>query len=153
MFIFFNFWGFHEAKGVVDIFDALLASVVMAKVPMERYYSRQVQSTPNVQTEGVEASGSRQAQTFPPSSTVGAPQIQEPNLSGSVNRTPEESESFSAESDREFDENSLVLDPALRTKISSFHPNVRDQVRRFYLQKGPIQPKSHSFPARNFSGR
>ncbi|CAI0445048.1 unnamed protein product [Linum tenue] len=120
---------------------------------MERYYSRQVQSTPNVQTEGVEASGSRQAQTFPPSSTVGAPQIQEPNLSGSVNRTPEESESFSAESDGGFDENSLVLDPALRTKISSFHPNVRDQVRRFFLQKGPIQPKSHAFPARNFSGR
>ncbi|XP_020422140.1 uncharacterized protein LOC109949841 isoform X3 [Prunus persica] len=46
----------------------------------------------------------------------------------------------------------LPLDPGLRTRIWDYHPNVRDQVRRAYLQKGPFQPRNHSFPQRNLSG-
>ncbi|CAN0838927.1 hypothetical protein LINGRAHAP2_LOCUS2426, partial [Linum grandiflorum] len=41
----------------------------------------------------------------------------------------------------EFDENSLEADPGLRKKISSFNPNVQDKIRRFYLQRGPCQPR------------
>ncbi|XP_021828837.1 uncharacterized protein LOC110769211 isoform X2 [Prunus avium] len=46
----------------------------------------------------------------------------------------------------------LPLDPGLRTRIGDYHPNVRDQVRKAYLQKGPFQPRNHSFPQRNLSG-
>ncbi|GAV66288.1 Dimer_Tnp_hAT domain-containing protein/DUF4371 domain-containing protein [Cephalotus follicularis] len=42
------------------------------------------------------------------------------------------------------------LDPALRPKISDYHPDERDEVRRFYLQNGPCQPCNHKFPPRNF---
>ncbi|CAN1273147.1 hypothetical protein LINPERPRIM_LOCUS14881 [Linum perenne] len=44
------------------------------------------------------------------------------------------------------DVNLLKADPGLRKKISSFHPNVQDEVRRLYIQRDPCQPKCHSFP-------
>ena len=31
------------------------------------------------------------------------------------------------------------LDSGLREKISSYHPNNHDEIRRYYLQKGPCQ--------------
>ncbi|KAJ0975429.1 hypothetical protein J5N97_017394 [Dioscorea zingiberensis] len=40
----------------------------------------------------------------------------------------------------------LPSDPGLRKKISDYHPNDRDKVRRAYLQKGPCQPYTHNFP-------
>ncbi|CAN1136663.1 Zinc finger MYM-type protein 1 [Linum perenne] len=40
---------------------------------------------------------------------------------------------------------SLQTDPALRQRISLFHPNVQDEIRRAYLIKGAFQPKLHSF--------
>ncbi|CAN1148508.1 hypothetical protein LINPERHAP2_LOCUS16517 [Linum perenne] len=51
------------------------------------------------------------------------------------------------------DENSLEADPGLRQKISSFHPNVQDEVRRGYLQRGSCQPRNHTFPFTNICGR
>ena len=33
------------------------------------------------------------------------------------------------------DVNNLPLDPGLRKKISFYHPNDRDEIRRYYLQK------------------
>ncbi|XP_057747944.1 uncharacterized protein LOC130967139 [Arachis stenosperma] len=45
----------------------------------------------------------------------------------------------------EFNVESLVADPGQRPKISNYDPNVRDEVRRAYLQKGPCQPREHDF--------
>ncbi|XP_077251302.1 uncharacterized protein LOC143890485 [Tasmannia lanceolata] len=44
----------------------------------------------------------------------------------------------------------LPVDPGLRIRISDYHPNARDQIRRAYLQKGPYQPKDHIFPQKQF---
>ncbi|CAH9147232.1 unnamed protein product [Cuscuta epithymum] len=41
---------------------------------------------------------------------------------------------------------SLEADPGLRKKFTDFHPNVPDEVRRSYIQKGPFQPRDHDFP-------
>ncbi|KAK8940884.1 hypothetical protein KSP39_PZI009869 [Platanthera zijinensis] len=37
-------------------------------------------------------------------------------------------------------------DPGLRCRISDYPINDRDDVRRYYLLKGPCQPKTHEFP-------
>lgn len=42
----------------------------------------------------------------------------------------------------------LIADPGLRIPISEYHPNIRDQVRRAYLQNGPCQPNNHNFKKR-----
>ncbi|XP_060212208.1 uncharacterized protein LOC132639816 [Lycium barbarum] len=47
---------------------------------------------------------------------------------------------------QEFDVNDLKADPTEITPILDYHPNIRDEVRRAYIQKGPCQPKDHKFP-------
>lgn len=42
--------------------------------------------------------------------------------------------------------NDLPTDPGLRSNISNYHPNDQDEIRRYYLQKGPCQPSNHDFP-------
>ena len=44
----------------------------------------------------------------------------------------------------------LPMDPGLRIKISNYHPNERDQIRRHYLQNKPCQPVDHDFPRSQF---
>ena len=44
----------------------------------------------------------------------------------------------------------LPNDPSLRPRISNYHPSDKDEVRRYYLQKGPCQPKEVNFPQRQF---
>ncbi|XP_070669149.1 uncharacterized protein [Malus domestica] len=46
----------------------------------------------------------------------------------------------------------LQADPGLRTRIIDYDANLRDEVRRLYLQKGPCQPRGHNFPITNMSG-
>ena len=48
----------------------------------------------------------------------------------------------------------LLSNPRLREKISSYHPNNHDEIRRFYLQKDPCQPifKNHDYLLTDFSG-
>ncbi|XP_073304595.1 uncharacterized protein [Primulina huaijiensis] len=50
----------------------------------------------------------------------------------------------------EFDFSQLSVDPGLRTPICEYNVNIRDQVRREYLQKGPCQPSGYEFPKRKF---
>ncbi|XP_075495869.1 uncharacterized protein LOC142533113 [Primulina tabacum] len=50
----------------------------------------------------------------------------------------------------EFDFSQLPVDPGLRTPICEYNVNIRDQVRRAYLQKGPCQPSGYEFPKRKF---
>ena len=46
----------------------------------------------------------------------------------------------------EVDVANLPIDTGLRIKISNYHPNERDQIRRHYLQNKPCQPVDHDFP-------
>ncbi|CAH9072947.1 unnamed protein product [Cuscuta europaea] len=48
---------------------------------------------------------------------------------------------------------SLEADPGLRKRIADFHPNVQDEVRRSYIQKGPFQPRDHDFPFKLIGGK
>ncbi|KAJ1294689.1 hypothetical protein BS78_01G165000 [Paspalum vaginatum] len=51
----------------------------------------------------------------------------------------------------QFDPNiHVTADPALRIPIERFHHNIRDDVKRTYLLKGPTQPRGHEFPCKNF---
>ena len=44
----------------------------------------------------------------------------------------------------------FLTDPDLRPRILDYHPNIRDQVRRAYLIKGPYQPRNHNFPLKKY---
>ncbi|KAL0533946.1 hypothetical protein IC582_028222 [Cucumis melo] len=44
----------------------------------------------------------------------------------------------------------LPADPGLRIRILYNNCNIRDEVRRAYLQKGPCQPQNHIFPLKKF---
>ncbi|KAL4653987.1 hypothetical protein ACB092_01G345500 [Castanea dentata] len=50
------------------------------------------------------------------------------------------------------DVNNLPSDPRLRKKISFYHPNDRDEIRRYYLQKKPCQRYEHDFPQTKIGG-
>ncbi|XP_022856253.1 zinc finger MYM-type protein 1-like [Olea europaea var. sylvestris] len=49
-----------------------------------------------------------------------------------------------------FDVTKLPTDPSLRIPILDYNANIRDEVRRAYMLKGPCQPKDHDFPKRQF---
>uniref|UniRef100_A0A9I9EEN7 TTF-type domain-containing protein n=1 Tax=Cucumis melo TaxID=3656 RepID=A0A9I9EEN7_CUCME len=44
----------------------------------------------------------------------------------------------------------LKKNPGLRIRILDYNSNIRDEVRRAYLQKGPCQPRNHTFPLKKF---
>ncbi|CAN0917652.1 hypothetical protein LINGRAHAP2_LOCUS30435 [Linum grandiflorum] len=47
---------------------------------------------------------------------------------------------------------SLQADPGLRQRLSNFHPDLQDQIRRAYIEKGPCQPRGYSFPYKDMFG-
>ena len=51
----------------------------------------------------------------------------------------------------DFNLENLPSDLGLRQKISSYHPNNHDEIRRYYLTKGPCQPILHDYPVSYFS--
>ena len=59
--------------------------------------------------------------------------------------TQDEEESASTDLIREFDADlHIIVDPGCRIAIDRFHPNIRDEVKRAYLLKGPTQPRGHA---------
>ncbi|KAK1365231.1 Zinc finger MYM-type protein 1-like protein [Heracleum sosnowskyi] len=46
----------------------------------------------------------------------------------------------------EFNPENLISDPGRREQIEECNVNIRDQVRRAYLTKGPCQPLNYEFP-------
>ncbi|XP_022883163.1 zinc finger MYM-type protein 1-like [Olea europaea var. sylvestris] len=52
--------------------------------------------------------------------------------------------------DVEFDVTKLPTGPGLRIPILDYSANIRDEVRRAYILKGPCQPQDHDFPKRQF---
>ncbi|XP_049399788.1 uncharacterized protein LOC125863849 [Solanum stenotomum] len=55
--------------------------------------------------------------------------------------------------DNMLDFKSLEADPKDRMPISSYCPNIRDVVRRYYIQKKPCQPVDHIFPKTKFGDK
>ena len=53
----------------------------------------------------------------------------------------------------DFNLENLPSDPRLRQKISSYHPNNYDEIRRYYIIKGPCQPVVHDYPVSYFPGK
>ena len=51
----------------------------------------------------------------------------------------------------DFNLENLPSNPGLRQKISSYHSNNHDEIRRHYLTKGPCQPVLRDFPVSHFS--
>ena len=49
-------------------------------------------------------------------------------------------------------EEEIKYDPGLRKQIDDYHPNLREMVRRKYLEKGPCQPRTFSFPVTRIGG-
>ncbi|KAG5587180.1 hypothetical protein H5410_047614 [Solanum commersonii] len=41
---------------------------------------------------------------------------------------------------------SLEADPGKRVPIAHYNPQIKDEVRKHYIQKGPCQPKMDSYP-------
>lgn len=67
-----------------------------------------------------------------------------------IENTQEQPELEGIELIREFDsEVHVVVDPTLRIPIEKFHPDIRSEVRRAYLLKGPTQPKI-TFPRKQY---
>jgi hypothetical protein len=48
--------------------------------------------------------------------------------------------------------NNLSLNPGLLEKISSYHSNNQDNIRRAYIQKGPYRLVPHNLPQTEISG-
>ncbi|XP_070682484.1 uncharacterized protein [Malus domestica] len=72
----------------------------------------------------------------------------EDNISPSTTDIPESSNENNIESILA----NLPGDPGLRLRISEYDPNIRDQVRRAYLQRELVQPRTHQFPYTSFAG-
>ncbi|KAL7588129.1 hypothetical protein Lser_V15G40243 [Lactuca serriola] len=66
-----------------------------------------------------------------------APQGPQPNEPSKIPQVP-----------NTFDLNDLPSDSGDWPKITSYHPNQRDEIRRAYLTKGPCQPKGHTFESK-----
>jgi hypothetical protein len=43
----------------------------------------------------------------------------------------------------------IKYDPGLSKQIDDYHPNLRERVRRKYLENGPCQPRTLDFPMAN----
>ena len=46
----------------------------------------------------------------------------------------------------EFNPDHIISDPGLRIPIDQFGPNIRSEIRRAFMERGPTQPRSHVFP-------
>ena len=60
-------------------------------------------------------------------------------------------DSFSKRIRVDFNLENLLSNPGLRQKISSYHPNNHDEIRRHYLTKGPCQPVLYDYLVSYFS--
>jgi hypothetical protein len=49
-------------------------------------------------------------------------------------------------------EEEIKFDPGGRKLIDAYHPNLRERVRRMYLEHGPSQPRTCHFPFSHIAG-
>ena len=70
------------------------------------------------------------------------------------NSSPVQDSSSSSKQIRvDFNLENFSANLGLQEKISSYHPNNHDEIRRIYLQKGLCQPVLHEYPPTDFSGK
>ena len=60
---------------------------------------------------------------------------------------------YGSNQDVEFNLQDIPTDPSLPIPISCYSLNIQDQVRRAYLQRGPVQPKNHNFKLLDFGNK
>ena len=53
----------------------------------------------------------------------------------------------------EFDLSTLPMDHGLRKIVSEYPPNLQDEIRRYYIANGSIQPRTHKFSQKLVEGR
>ena len=63
--------------------------------------------------------------------------IRKPRTQDSTPAQDSSSSSSSKQIRVDFNLKNLPSDPGLREKISSYHPNHHDEIKRYYLTKGP----------------
>ena len=90
---------------------------------MERYFKRKLSSTTSEPPVGQ----SSREYVFQPNSTPSMPKL--------------------------IDLKDLPSDPCERKRISYYHPNQRDEIRRTYLVRGPCQLRGHEFPYTMIGGK
>ena len=78
-------------------------------------------------------------------SSTPIPQPQAPDEGESIRLGPSLEKRF-----LELDLEQIQNDPDLSSIISYYHPSDREVIKRYYLQKGPCQPKEINFPFRKF---
>jgi len=61
----------------------------------------------------------------------------------------EEIESDGEGSITQFNPDHVITDPGLRIPIDQFSINIRSEVRRAFIDKGPTQPMGYNFPKTN----
>ncbi|XP_015068601.1 zinc finger MYM-type protein 1-like [Solanum pennellii] len=80
-------------------------------------------------------------------STIGYPSSSSTNPSTASTIAPKiQKKIFISDVDLE----SLEADPEIRKPIAEYNPNIRDDIRRYYILKKPCKPKDHKFPKTKF---
>lgn len=77
-----------------------------------------------------------------------------PIVKGAIGSQLEDNEEVQYEQDvrgtgstvNEFHMDHIISDPGIRIPIDQFAPNIRSEVRRAFIKKGPTQPIGHNFP-------
>jgi hypothetical protein len=69
----------------------------------------------------------------------------DPRIQVEVQENNSEDANGEVESINQFNLDHIISDPGLRIPIDSFAPNIRDDVRRAFIAKGPTQPIGHNF--------
>ncbi|XP_058208074.1 uncharacterized protein LOC131321076 [Rhododendron vialii] len=74
--------------------------------------------------------------------------VEVPNLPVEVPNLEKDDDNSRPQKQRRVEINleNLPADLGLRPRIGDYNPNEQDQIRRYYLQKGPFQPRDHTFP-------
>ncbi|CAN1125912.1 Zinc finger MYM-type protein 1 [Linum perenne] len=110
---------------------------------MERYYSKKAKTTQRI----VEESNLDVSKELPAVPTLIPSQLPQSSIAiQAAELHSSKSPSFVVSGI------SLQADPGLRQRLSSFHPNIQDEIRRAYIEKGPCQPRGHSFPFKDICG-
>lgn len=79
-----------------------------------------------------------------------SPSVANPTIESLPAKIQKKNDNSSKQSCVEVNSEKYPSDPGKRPPILSYHPNLQDEVRRYYLQKCPCQPRGHKFPFTDF---
>jgi len=114
---------------------------------LKSYFSQGSSSTsrnPSTHGSGVAAVEEVEDNVVP--ATVEYVEIEGDAIPASVEEEEVEEGAQVQEGITEFNPDHIISDPGLRIPIDRFASNIRDEVRRAFIAKGPTQPIGHRFP-------